>query len=271
MKFVEEQNARLSQDGSCELKDSHSFVYEAISKELYIGNVYLRVYNNQPDSEITEPERFCLALVDFISHLVHNAPALKVDTQINGDVTTESSVEHRSADESSVEHRSADESSVEHRSADESSSSVDEKPTNMEETELIKNLQYGLTSLQVQIRYLLLPISTDTVINILFSLNAALIDEKSQFSFCCVLKGKVEASLRVLFSSCCCYKQHSPALLDCVVTFNYVCPLLGGNGCRHLEFAYITTDASFISQLSRRSFACPLCLGKHTRTCMGNC
>lgn len=136
---MEEQNARLSQDGSCELKDSNSFVYEAISKELYIGNVYLRVYNNQPDSEITEPERFCLALVDFISHLVHNAPALKVDTRINGDVTTESSVEHPSSDEPSHQHPSSDEPS----------SSVDEKPTDREETELIENLQYGLISLQV--------------------------------------------------------------------------------------------------------------------------
>lgn len=149
MKFVEEQNARLSQDGSCELKDSHSFVYEAISKELYIGNVYLRVYNNQPDSEITEPERFCLALVDFISHLVHNAPALKVDTQVNGDVTTESSIEHPSSDEPSHQQPSSDEPSHQQPSSDEPSSSVDEKSTDRDETELIKNLQYGLISLQV--------------------------------------------------------------------------------------------------------------------------
>ncbi|KAH6778697.1 DNAJ heat shock N-terminal domain-containing protein [Perilla frutescens var. hirtella] len=128
LKFVEEQSARLSQEGSCDLQDSNSFVYEAISKELYIGNVYLRVYNDQPDSEITEPESFCLALVDFISHLVHNAPAAKVDSQVNGDITTESSVEQPSSDDSST--------------------SVDGKATDREETELIKNLQYGLISLQ---------------------------------------------------------------------------------------------------------------------------
>ncbi|XP_057768784.1 dnaJ homolog subfamily C GRV2 isoform X2 [Salvia miltiorrhiza] len=127
LNFVEEQSASLRQDGSCELKDSHSFLYEAISKELYIGNVYLRVYNDQPDSEITEPERFCLALVDYISHLVHNnAPA--ANSQINGDVTTESSGVHPSSDDSSAY--------------------VDGKPTDKEETELIKNLQFGLISLQ---------------------------------------------------------------------------------------------------------------------------
>lgn len=127
LKFVEEQSAGLRQDGSCDLKDSHSFVYEAISKELYIGNVYLRVYNDQPDSEITEPESFCLSLVDFISHLVHNAPVTNVDSQVNGDTP---------------------ESSVEHPASDDSSTSVDEKPTDREEFDLIKNLQYGLISLQ---------------------------------------------------------------------------------------------------------------------------
>lgn len=131
LKFVDEQRASLSHDGSSDLKDSHSFVYEALSKELYIGNVYLRVYNDQPDFEITEPENFCLALVDFISVLVHNAPATKVDIHVNGDITTESSVEQLSSDDSSA--------------------SVDGKITDGEEFELIKNLQYGLMSLQVQI------------------------------------------------------------------------------------------------------------------------
>lgn len=126
---MEEQSASLRQDGSCELRDSHSFLYEAISKELYIGNVYLRVYNDQPDSELTEPESFCLALVDYISHLVHNAPA--AINQVNGDVTADTSGEHPSSDDSSA--------------------SVDGKPTNREETELINNLQYGLISLQVHI------------------------------------------------------------------------------------------------------------------------
>ncbi|KAK6156515.1 hypothetical protein DH2020_010763 [Rehmannia glutinosa] len=127
LKFVEEQRANLSHDGSYDLKDSHSFIYEALSKELYIGNVYLRVYNDQPDFEITEPEDFCLALVDFISHLVHNAQAASMD-HVNGDITSESSVEQQSSDNSSA--------------------SVDGKIKDKEESELIKNLQYGLISLQ---------------------------------------------------------------------------------------------------------------------------
>ncbi|XP_020551036.1 dnaJ homolog subfamily C GRV2-like [Sesamum indicum] len=128
LKFVEEQRASLSHHGSYDLKDSHSFVYEALSKELYIGNVYLRVYNDQPDFEITEPEDFCLALVDFISHLVHNAPAASMDTHVNSDVTTDGSAEQHSSDDSSA--------------------SLDGKSLEREDLELVKNLQYGLLSLQ---------------------------------------------------------------------------------------------------------------------------
>lgn len=132
MNFVEEQRASLSHDGECDIKDSHSFVYEALSKELYIGNVYLRVYNDQPESEITEPENFCLALVDFISHLVHNEPPTKVITNVNVNIPTESSLDQHSPDDSST--------------------IIDGKVTGQEEFDLTKNLQYGLISLQVQIR-----------------------------------------------------------------------------------------------------------------------
>lgn len=63
---MDQQRASQGPDGSYDLKESHAFVYEALSKELFVGNVYLRVYNDQPDFEISEPEAFCFALVDFI-------------------------------------------------------------------------------------------------------------------------------------------------------------------------------------------------------------
>lgn len=126
---MEEQRTNLSHDGSYDLKDSHSFVYEALSKELYIGHVYLRVYNDQPDFEITEPEDFCHALVDFISHLVHNAQAPSLD-HVNGDINNESPVDQHSSDDSPAP--------------------TEGKVEDKEKFELIKNLQYGLMSLQVQ-------------------------------------------------------------------------------------------------------------------------
>ncbi|KAL6517010.1 DnaJ subfamily C grv2 [Orobanche hederae] len=137
LKFVEEQRTNLSHDGSYDLKDSHSFVYEALSKELYIGHVYLRVYNDQPDFEITEPEDFCHALVDFISHLVHNALAQSLD-HVNGDITNESPVDQHFSDDSPVDQHSSDDSPA----------PTEGKVEDKEKFELIKNLQYGLMSLQ---------------------------------------------------------------------------------------------------------------------------
>lgn len=72
LKYVDQQRESPGSDGSYDLTDSHDFVYEALAKELFIGNVYLRVYNDQPDFEISEPEAFCFALVDFIAHIVSN-------------------------------------------------------------------------------------------------------------------------------------------------------------------------------------------------------
>lgn len=125
---MDEQRENTCDDGTFDLKEAHAFGYEALSKELYIGSVYLRVYNDQPDSEISEPEEFCLALIDFISNLVHSAEATNADTHVNGDLSIESSGEQHSLDISSE--------------------SGDGKATNSN-SELIKNLQYGLISLQV--------------------------------------------------------------------------------------------------------------------------
>ncbi|XP_057538680.1 dnaJ homolog subfamily C GRV2 isoform X1 [Amaranthus tricolor] len=71
LKFVEEQRTSQGPHGFYDLKESHEFTYDSLSKELCVGNVYLRVYNDQPDFEISEPEAFCIALVDFIYSLVH--------------------------------------------------------------------------------------------------------------------------------------------------------------------------------------------------------
>ncbi|KAA8535011.1 hypothetical protein F0562_030014 [Nyssa sinensis] len=133
LKFVDQQRASQGPDGSYDLKDSHSFAYEALSKELFVGNVYLRVYNDQPDFEISESEAFCFALVDFISCLVHNKFATDSDVQIS---TTE------------LQSDTANGSVNEQHIPDDSSTVSDGKVIGKEDFELVKNLQFGLTSLQ---------------------------------------------------------------------------------------------------------------------------
>ncbi|WRX31770.1 DnaJ domain - like 10 [Theobroma cacao] len=141
LKFVDQQRASQGPDGSYDLKDSHIFAYEALSKELFVGNVYLRVYNDQPDFEISEPEAFCVALIDFIASLVHNQCSMDSDVKENLNTSNLSlKFEHRS----DTTGASVDEQQV----PDDSPAVSDKKVKDKEENVLIKNLQFGLTSLQ---------------------------------------------------------------------------------------------------------------------------
>lgn len=126
------------------MKDAHSFVFEALSKELFVGNVYLRVYNDQPDFEISEPEVFCVALIDFISLLLHK--------QWNCDPVVQSS--GLSPETSELHTDTLNGSLSENPTSDGSSVQSGGEVVDKEEVELVKNLQFGLTSLQVIIGFL---------------------------------------------------------------------------------------------------------------------
>lgn len=139
LKFVDEQRASQGPDGSYDLTDSQAFQYEALSKELYVGNVYLRVYNDQPDFDISEPEAFCVALVEFISCLVHSQHDVATDGQVSGSLLK--TLEHQND--------AGKELSNEQHYAEDSVASSDVKMIGTEDCSLVKNLQFGLTSLQV--------------------------------------------------------------------------------------------------------------------------
>ncbi|OMO57986.1 hypothetical protein COLO4_34941 [Corchorus olitorius] len=157
LKFVDQQRASQGPDGSYDLKDSHVFAYEALSKELFVGNVYLRVYNDQPDFEISEPEAFCVALIDFIASLVHNQSSMDSDVQEKLTISDSSlKSEHQSDTTGSFidEHQIPDDSLVvsdkkdEHQIPDGSLVASGKKVKNKEEKVLIKNFRFGLTSLK---------------------------------------------------------------------------------------------------------------------------
>ncbi|KAI3711641.1 hypothetical protein L1987_70180 [Smallanthus sonchifolius] len=129
LKFVDQKRAALAPDGSHSLTDSHAFIYEALSKEILIGNVYLRVYNDQPDFEISEPEFFCVALVEFISSIVRNQFANSLMRGSNHDTSKLESDHH---DDKSYNEEKA----------------TSEPVTYKEDLGVVSNLQLGLTSLQ---------------------------------------------------------------------------------------------------------------------------
>ncbi|KFK32462.1 hypothetical protein AALP_AA6G244900 [Arabis alpina] len=138
LNFVDEQRACQCPDGSYDLKTAQDFAYEALSKEVYIGNVYLKVYNDQPDSEISEPEAFCNALIDFISSLVHTElPSVSEDQNLIEDSSS-------SNDTPDLQSNVAEPSLIEGHSDHDPSSEGMKK----EEHFLIDNLQLGLTALQ---------------------------------------------------------------------------------------------------------------------------
>ncbi|XP_008800082.2 dnaJ homolog subfamily C GRV2 [Phoenix dactylifera] len=140
LKFVDQQRASLGPDGSYDLTESHSFAYVALSKELHVGNVYLRVYNNQSDYEISEPEAFCVALLKFIAELVHNLGTANVNTLYKTD-----------NDGTFVESSEIENGLVNGSNNGDNVDSLDisgREETKREESEVVKNLQTGLTSLQ---------------------------------------------------------------------------------------------------------------------------
>ncbi|CAE6014088.1 unnamed protein product [Arabidopsis arenosa] len=137
LNFVDEQRTCQCPDGSYDLKTAQSFSYDALSKEVFIGNVYLKVYNDQPDSEISEPEAFCNALIDFISSLVHTElPSVSEDQNLIEDGSSSNDTPEL---QSSVVEPSLIEEHSDHQPSSEGKK---------EECFLIDHLQLGLTALQ---------------------------------------------------------------------------------------------------------------------------
>ncbi|CAL9234395.1 unnamed protein product [Arabidopsis halleri] len=137
LNFVDEQRTCQCPDGSYDLKTAQSFSYDALSKEVFIGNVYLKVYNDQPDSEISEPEAFCNALIDFISSLVHTElPSVSEDQNL---------IEDGSSSNDTLELQS---SVVEPSLIEEHSDHQPSSEGKKEECFLIDHFQLGLTALQ---------------------------------------------------------------------------------------------------------------------------
>lgn len=135
---MDEQRTCQCPDGSYDLKTAQSFSYDALSKEVFIGNVYLKVYNDQPDSEISEPEAFCNALIDSISSLVHTElPSVSEDQNL---IEDGSSSNYTPELQSSVVEPSLIEEHSDHQPSSEGKK---------EECFLIDHLQLGLTALQV--------------------------------------------------------------------------------------------------------------------------
>jgi hypothetical protein len=70
LNFVENQRMAQLPDGTYDMQPAQDFKYKALMNELHVGDVYLRVYNEQPELEVADGRRLCEALVDFISSIM---------------------------------------------------------------------------------------------------------------------------------------------------------------------------------------------------------
>jgi DnaJ family protein C protein 13 len=52
LNFVENQRVSQLADGTYDMQAAQNFKYKALMNELHVGDVYLRVFNEQPDAEI---------------------------------------------------------------------------------------------------------------------------------------------------------------------------------------------------------------------------
>ncbi|XP_024523013.1 dnaJ homolog subfamily C GRV2 isoform X1 [Selaginella moellendorffii] len=70
LKFIEKERVSPCPDGSFDMSAAQEFKYKTLSNELHVGDVYLRVYNEQPDFKISEPDLFCENLMRYICAIV---------------------------------------------------------------------------------------------------------------------------------------------------------------------------------------------------------
>lgn len=144
LKFVDKQRVSQCQDGSYEMKEAQLFKYKSLAKELHVGEVYLRVYNEQPDYELSQPDLFCDSLLQFIWKLVEERKKINL-----AKLTAEFDLAHESefSSEASSEADTGDENSeVERSNKDAHSKLVDEKLSH--EEIVLRDLTTGLTALQ---------------------------------------------------------------------------------------------------------------------------
>lgn len=143
LKFVDKQRMSQCEDGSYEMNEAQMLKYKSLAKELHVGEVYLRVYIEQPDFELSQPEFFCNSLLHFIWKLVDEKKKVS-NTKLLPEMEPSSEIELGSSSQPLLE---GEDHGNELGSGTEKDSSPvinDEHP----EEKIVKNLTTGLTALQ---------------------------------------------------------------------------------------------------------------------------
>ncbi|BBM97673.1 DnaJ homolog subfamily C member 13 [Marchantia polymorpha subsp. ruderalis] len=141
LKFIEQQRISPLQDGSYDMTAAVDFRYKTLSDELQVGDVYLRVYNEQPDFEISQAREFCESLLEFINNIVERRKQIFA-AELAAQEMEKAETEGEQVDEDAAP---TPPPLVEDNDDEEQISDKDEMP---ESEVLVKNLAMALTSLQ---------------------------------------------------------------------------------------------------------------------------
>ncbi|KAL5258298.1 hypothetical protein ACHWQZ_G008960 [Mnemiopsis leidyi] len=88
LKYLEDQvESRIRSGVTPDTSYGSDFVFSAHKEELILGNVFVRIYNEQPSFSLKEPRKFCVDLLSFLgdqAQYLHSLLAMS-----NGDTVTE--------------------------------------------------------------------------------------------------------------------------------------------------------------------------------------
>lgn len=90
-KYLEEQQQSIIRTGECDMSYGEDFRYSVLSEELVVGEVYVRVYNEQPTYVLEDAKGFASDLLNFIGT---NAQYLHSLIQMSSDLDTSDQGQH---------------------------------------------------------------------------------------------------------------------------------------------------------------------------------
>ncbi|XP_064489524.1 dnaJ homolog subfamily C member 13-like [Ornithodoros turicata] len=80
--YLKAQQRSMVRSGECDESFGVDFTYSVYSKELIVGEIFIRIYNEQPTFPLENPRSFVLDLLNFIgtqAQYLHSARSLKED------------------------------------------------------------------------------------------------------------------------------------------------------------------------------------------------
>lgn len=84
--YLEKQQKDIIQSGECNDESyGANFVISSLEKELFIGNIYVKIFNQQPSYPLTNAPEFVLALLSYVgdqSQFIQSSLALASDTKL---------------------------------------------------------------------------------------------------------------------------------------------------------------------------------------------